>query len=259
MKELKEIFLKINEKLNVPQPVKSRILLEISTDMADLYEHYVSQGDIPSQAIKKVEERFELDDENLKELISLHQTPLKKLIDTFNLGKNASLKTIMLYILIAVIVGFCIYSIQTTPFFSQSSKYVYPVGLIGFLTLCIILGKFIQLYLIKDHTIKSLRKGMSVIILGISLAFLTGIIGFSRELYLTLHRVFVPLHDCIFKIAPENNFDPSVYREIVQWGLRISSLMMVTIGVTLVLIILWLLVIRKIKTIEMFEAQNLIT
>jgi hypothetical protein len=259
MKEFKEILLKINEKLNVPQPVKSRILLEISTDMQDLYQHYISKGELSHTAVKMVKDRFDLDEQNLSELVSLHQTPIKKFVDKLNLGEGTSFKLVLIYVLIVSILALGIYSITSTPFFAQSSGYVYPVGAIGILTLFFIFCKFFQLYLIKDHTMKSLWIGMSVIIFGTILTFLTGVIGFFKELSLTLHRVFVPLHDLVFEIAPQHGIDDSVYREIVQWSLRISSLMIVTLGMTLALIMLWLLVIRKTKIIEKLEVQNLLT
>ena len=48
----------INDRLDLPQPTKSRIILEIAADLEDLYQFYQNQGMNESEAAQKAEEKF---------------------------------------------------------------------------------------------------------------------------------------------------------------------------------------------------------
>ena len=44
MTRFRDILLRTSDRLELPQPVKSRILLEISADLEDIYDECVSRG-----------------------------------------------------------------------------------------------------------------------------------------------------------------------------------------------------------------------
>ena len=68
------LFLKsINERLSLPQPLKSQILLEVAGDLEDVYEFYKNKGLNEQEAMQKAEEKLDLTDEALSELIRVHQ------------------------------------------------------------------------------------------------------------------------------------------------------------------------------------------
>ena len=72
------------ERLPIPEPARSRILLEMATDMEDLLQHYLERGRDRSEAIRAVEEQFHLSDEALKELVQVHTSPLQLSLEGFS-------------------------------------------------------------------------------------------------------------------------------------------------------------------------------
>ena len=59
MKQFTPILKRINERLNLPQPTKSRIILEITCDLEDAYDFYLENGKYaPEEIIKSVDNGF---------------------------------------------------------------------------------------------------------------------------------------------------------------------------------------------------------
>lgn len=72
---------RLADRLPIPEPARSRVLLEMATDMDDLLQYRLDRGDDRGQAIKAVEEQFDLSDEALKELIQIHNAPLQRSLE----------------------------------------------------------------------------------------------------------------------------------------------------------------------------------
>ncbi len=66
----------IATRLPVPEPARSRILLEMATDMDDLFQHLVEKGMAEPEANRTVVQQFDLSDEALLELARVHASPL---------------------------------------------------------------------------------------------------------------------------------------------------------------------------------------
>lgn len=66
----------ISARLPIPEPARSRVLLEIATDMGDLYQHLADGGMTPGEAENVVVEQFDLSDEALRELSQIHNSTL---------------------------------------------------------------------------------------------------------------------------------------------------------------------------------------
>ncbi len=81
MDNFKPILKKINGQLDLPQPTKSRIILEVAADLNDAFNLYKNQGLTDSEATKKATNTFNLDKKNLNDLISIHQTSFRKWFD----------------------------------------------------------------------------------------------------------------------------------------------------------------------------------
>lgn len=67
----------LGARLPIPEPVRSRILMEMAADMEDLLQHCLDQGIPPDQARRTVEEQFELADEAIHELVRIHTSPVR--------------------------------------------------------------------------------------------------------------------------------------------------------------------------------------
>jgi hypothetical protein len=66
------------QRLTLPEPARSRILLEVAADMEDLHRTYLERGMGEKEAREAVLEHFDLSQEALRGLAAVHDTPLQR-------------------------------------------------------------------------------------------------------------------------------------------------------------------------------------
>ena len=68
-----DVFLhETGERLGLPKATRSLILVEIASDLEDLFNHYVQQGMSEEEAVTRAEEKVDMSDEALTELVRIH-------------------------------------------------------------------------------------------------------------------------------------------------------------------------------------------
>lgn len=60
------------ERMALPKATRSLILVEIASDLEDLFQHYLQQGLSEEEAAAKAEEKVDMSDEALTELVRIH-------------------------------------------------------------------------------------------------------------------------------------------------------------------------------------------
>jgi hypothetical protein len=60
------------ERLALPKATRSLILVEIASDLEDLFQHYLQQGSSEEEAAALAEEKVDMSDEALAELVRIH-------------------------------------------------------------------------------------------------------------------------------------------------------------------------------------------
>ena len=60
------------DRLALPKATRSLILVEIAADLDDLYQHYLEQGLTEEEAAARAEEKVDMSDEALTELVRIH-------------------------------------------------------------------------------------------------------------------------------------------------------------------------------------------
>jgi len=116
MNPFRSILKKINSNLNLPQPQKSRILLEIAGDLLDLYQYYLNQGYSEEEAKQKAEIKLALDQNSIAEMVNLHNSGFRKLFT--RLSQQTQTKWEQAGILAVLLVLFSLF------FFSISTAYI---------------------------------------------------------------------------------------------------------------------------------------
>ena len=67
------VFLhRTGERLALPKATRSLILVEIASDLEELFNHYVQQGLSEEEAAARAEEKVDMSDEALAELVRIH-------------------------------------------------------------------------------------------------------------------------------------------------------------------------------------------
>lgn len=256
MNRFTPLLKKINTKLDLPQPAKSRIVLEIAADLEDLFQVYRNQGLDEKEAMKKVHEKFDVTDEALMELAQIHESVFRKWMDKISeQAQNRWEHFVMILILISIAL-LASKAILSTRFFMNISMFVLPMVGIAFFIMAKSLEKIYYLYIKKDHDIRTLRKGfLPLLVLGSCNLFI-GISGYFIELFMTGEKaVFTGL---LGILCLNLNMREDRTAELAEWLIKSSSMimvcMLVTIFIALVLFILW----NKIQKIEQAEAACLL-
>jgi len=131
MSEFSSRIRQVSERLPIPEPTRSRILLEIATDMEDLFQHYRSQGTAAEEARLAVEEHFDLSEEALQELVRVHTSPLQRSLE----GLSVQIRTpwergVLALVAVIVILGLVPHLLQA-PLYRAASPLAF--GLLGVL------------------------------------------------------------------------------------------------------------------------------
>ncbi|MFC1572361.1 hypothetical protein ACFL6M_02070 [Candidatus Eisenbacteria bacterium] len=81
MSMFREILRQTNERLRLPQPAKSRIILEMAADLDELFLFYRKQGLGEDDAMRASVDKLGVSDETLVQLTHIHESPLQRLLD----------------------------------------------------------------------------------------------------------------------------------------------------------------------------------
>lgn len=258
MKQFTPLLKRINERLDLPQPTKSRIILEIAADLDDLYQLYLSRGMSKNEAAKKAEEKIDLTDESLNELVQIHQSLLRKLLDKISAQAQTRWERVAFVLMLLFIATISIKAIFSTQFLSQASKWIYPVLGVSLTVILISIPKIYQLYIKKDHQIKNLRTGLSIIFgLGV-LNLVIGVMGYVIELYLAEDTALLFVNHLAYIITTQEIGSAARLSDITTWMMKSSSLIMFTLVSTILIAFIWYILMNKVLKIERAEAAVLL-
>jgi len=258
MKQFTSLLKSINERLDLPQPTKSRIILEIASDLDDLYQLYLSRGFSETEATKRAEEKIHLTDEALTDLVQVHQSLVKKLLDKITAQAQSRWERVVFVLLLIFIVAISIQGIFTVQFFVQASTWIYPVMGIFLTALIISSPKFYQLYIKKDHQVKKLRTGLSLIFGMGALNLVIGILGYVMELFLAEDTALLFVNHLAYIITTQEAGSGQTLSNITTWMIKTSSLIMFTLVSTIIIAFIWYILMNKVLKIEQAEAAVLL-
>jgi hypothetical protein len=244
MNRFAERLREISGKLDLPQPEKSHILLEIASDLDDMYRFFREEGFGEEEAVKRVEERLDLSDEALRELVEIHESGMRKLLDRISEQARSRWERVLLAMAVIVIAAYSGRQILSAQLYTQASRFVWPILLFALAALVITIWQIYKLYIKKDHDIRTLGVGLPWLIAAGASSLLTGLLGMMYE----FHRSA--------RMAVAEADRSLVF--LVECALRCSAMMMVGLVTAIVIGIVWFLLMNKVRKIEIAEAAWLI-
>jgi hypothetical protein len=248
----------INEKLDVPQPTKSRILLEIASDIDDLFNTYLEQGKSEKEAVALTEDMFKLDDAAITELADIHQPFFRNWMDKFASETQSRLEKASFVFVLLFIALFSGEAIVSSGFFKTASLFVYPILGIGFISLVIAIQRFYSLYIKKDHERSTRRNGLtSLVFLGV-MNFFIGAWGYFIEIYSHGGGVALPAGSLINVVITVNPSQTQM-SGLVDCFIKSATVVLSALFIASLIAILWFILVNKIYKIEQSEAEYLLT
>ena len=178
MSPFQDLLSNINSKLDLPQPTRSRILLEIAGDLDDLYSHFLAQHQDEDRARREAAARLDLSEDALQEMVRIHTGGFRLWLDRLGAQRLSRWEKGLFLAVLIFVVLFTGRLVATGSIFGLAGPFVWPVILATVAGLMIALGKHYHLNLKKDHRPGSLRWGLPLL-MGLSLTdLLVGFIGF---------------------------------------------------------------------------------
>lgn len=117
----------VREQLNLPEPTRSRILLEIADDLGDLYRHHRNNGMTDLDARRRVEEAMQLSSQVMAEIVKVHASSYQRFLDNLSSQAQSRLERAVL-LLLSLIVSLAVRSAAITgPVFVQAGSFLWPV------------------------------------------------------------------------------------------------------------------------------------
>ena len=233
-----------SDRLELPQPAKSRILLEMSADLEDLYATYREQGLDDDDAKARAREHFEASDDAIAELVAIHRTAFQRWMDTLSLQAQSLWERLVFIAVILFVLFFAGREILTAEFFRSASIYVWPVLGVSLAVLLLSVAQVYRIYIKKDHRISRLRRGLpSLLLLGCGALFI-GAYGFFIEFYIWMKRIAE--HGVPIPVS------------FAHWLTAGSATMVVSLVAAIITVLIWYLLISRVRRIEEAELSVLL-
>lgn len=238
------VLKKVSDGLDLPQPARSRILLEMAGDLEDLYEHHRGQGLDEDQAAQRAEEAFAVSDEALKHLARIHEAN-GGFTDRF--ARQAGTwweKTLLVIWLLAVILvaGAVVTEVH---FFVIISPFVWPIVALAATAFVFTLWRLHGLVLKKPSDPRRLRSGLGVLLFVAAASLMLSTCGFFYHLRWYAFQTW--------EKAPE-----TVFMMFGNWTLAVSSMMIIGLLTAVFSALAWFLLANLVARLENREADALL-
>ncbi|MCK5147990.1 hypothetical protein KAR48_14635 [bacterium] len=258
MNHFTRLLQQLNDRIDLAQPAKSRIMLELSADMEDCFAVYLGRGMDKDEAMKLVREKFDLDDEVLDELVWLHKTPVKRWMDRITILSQTRLERIILVLVIIAIGMAAAKTMGNADFFRHASHFVLPMLGIGLYATVHGCRKIFSLHIKKDHDIRRLHSGILLPLVSSGAVLLIGVLGYFWELFKNGDWAVLLSAEQIFLLNAQGPASRHVLYYLVEWMTMQSATMMVCLLICSYLALIWYLLARSAAKIEQAEASYLL-
>ena len=241
MKRFARELRKIHRMLDIPQPSRSRVVLEIAADMEDLYEHYIARGLDEEEAAARTIETFDLSAEPIAAIADVHAPPFRRFLDRFPARTRGIAERTALVIATAPVALIGYRLARSGGMFEDTGAWIWPLlaGTVAVVALGI--TKWYGLFVVKEHAVRAVRRGLDAA-LYIALGQLaTGFIG----MYVDLFRTWV-------KASADRAMTISY---LAHWLQRSSALLSTAMIAALLSGLIWIATSGKAAAIEQYEAE----
>jgi len=244
MTRFNDALTRIASALAIPQPARSRVLLEIAADMEDMYQACVSEGLSEDEAEQRTLEHFGPSDEALQDLVAVHSTAVKRVLDGLSEQARSRWERGLLAVLVvfAVVVGG--QSLIGGRLLSGMSFFAWPILVLAAIGFLIGATRVYCLFIKKDHDARRLRSGLSPILAIAIVELLLGFGGAWVGLFLAVTRMLDDMESS------------GIY--LFDWMLKSSATLCFSMIVAMLLALTWMVLVARVAAIEQSEAALLL-
>ena len=244
MSRFAAVLKRVSDGLDLPQPVRSRILLEMAGDLEDLYQHHRGEGLSEDEAAQRAEEAFAASGEALKHLAHIHEAN-GSLTDrvTRQVGSWWEKSLLVIWLLAVILVAGAV--VTEVQFFVIISPFVWPI--VGFAVAAVLFAacKLYVLSFQKPPDLRRLRSGLGALLFLAAASLVVSACGFFYHLRWYAFQTS--------EKAPE-----TVFMMFGDWTLAISSMMIIGLLTAIFTALVWFLLVNLVSRIENREVDALL-
>ena len=234
----------ISERLDLPQPARSRILLEIAGDMEDLYAAYRREGLPEEEARRRAIAGCDLSDEALAALAAVHHGPVRRQLDRLSARDLRRWERGVLLVVVAAAFQASGWLTRSGRIFDDAGSFAWPLLGVAVVGLVMAGVKFYQLFLKQDHGRRAVRRRLDAP-LGAAVALLW--LGFAGCWW-----------EVVRLLAGPRATDGAPVAVMFQWALRATALLQLSLGLALLCALAWFGLAGKVGRIERHEGELLL-
>jgi hypothetical protein len=231
-------------RLPVPEPARSRILLEVAADMEDLHQTYLDRGLAEEEALAQVMEQFDLSDQVLRDLARVHDTPLQRSLETIS-GQVRDTWTRILLGLVALSVLIPSGRMLLQPrLYSDAGSLVWPVLILTLLGLGIGAWKAYGLFPSGGEWRRDAGKGLGTLLTLAGLQVGLACAGLWIELYRSALEIRAVPGEALV--------------HLIKWAIGASAILVIALSGALLLGSIWFLLRARARRIEETAVSRLL-
>jgi hypothetical protein len=234
---------KTADRLDLPQPAKSHVLLEMAADLEDMFAAYRERGLSEEEAMQRVEEKFDASDDALSELTRLHRSAARRGMDRLSEQASTWWEKLMLVAVLLFVAGSTGTLVFYPSFFDHASVFIWPGVVLGILALGVFLFKAYQLFIRKDHALRLLRRGLPSLLFLACAALFNGIFGSVLQMQSSMYR-----------IAEDYT---TAHVHLSTWLVGSTATMILSLLVAILVALFWFVLMSRVKRIELQRAARL--
>lgn len=234
-----DVFLRhTGERLALPKATRKMILVELESDLDDLYRHYAQQGLSEKEAVDRAEEKVKMSDEALEELVRVHSTA-----SSWTDRAVGLVQSIWERIAMGLIVLFFVLGVSLGPGLrpmEHVSWFVWPTGVIF---LALVVSFILQMARFSKQTNpRRVRDGLATPLFLGAASLVVGCAGGGINLYLSFMRM----------AADPENAGTVLSRAVLGTTANLSIALLVTLSAA----VFWFVLAARVVRLENKAARN---
>jgi hypothetical protein len=180
---------RISAELKLPEPIKSRILLEMAADLEALYDHFRTRGATDEEAARLAEERVLVSPEALHHLVAVHTTGYQRWLGRAAERLRWGFDLLLFIAGVAPIAAVCAWLVAGELRGMLGDPLLWPLLVTGVVVVGLAAWKARQLFLGRVRSPDELHRGLSVLLF---LAAASPVLGGTAFL-IRLHGVAIDI------------------------------------------------------------------
>jgi uncharacterized membrane protein len=245
MNRFADVLNQVRDRLEIAEPSRTRIVLEMASDLEDSYQYFLDQGHDEAEATRLAKENFGTSEEALRHLTHVHRSGIGGMADRVSGQVGHTGARLLMLVLVVFEIWLAGVVLTEEAFRVYVSPFVWPIASLAVLAFAFTVWKLVQIFSQAGRDISRLRSGLGVLLFCSGASLAVAVCG----LFFHLQRFF--RHN--FERAPE-----SLFMNFAGWMVSISSMMTIGLLVAILAALVWFVLSSAVARAERREMETLL-